>query len=239
MKRLFGSFVFTCMLTGFAVAADLPSTEEDPIADYTCGTKVPGAKADIVAAGSESVWSSASGPADHAIVVWEKSGPYPTVKVAARTAGTKWRALAIQSGASLQGGFATPAGQILLFTMHTVEGPGGSYVVMSSSNDGQDFQCSAVAFPKALNNPTYRNEYLELEGYQGTVKGEGTLFTRSVFEDTNTGIAKFYSYTTHDGGKTWGEPVALSQLPASGPSDFVELKKGVEKTLLDVMPDTF
>jgi hypothetical protein len=239
MKRLFGSLVVTCMLAGFAVAADLPSMEEDPLADYTCGTKVPGAKADVVAAGSESVWSTASGPANHAIVVWEKSGPYPTVKVAARTAENKWRALAIQSGASLQGGFATPAGQILLFTMHTVEGPGGSYVVMSSGNDGQDFRCGELAFPKALNKQGYQGEFLALESYQGSATGNGTLFTRSVFEDAKSGLAKFYSYTTNDSGKTWGDPVALAQMPASGPSDFVELKKGVEKTVLDVMPDTF
>lgn len=238
MKQWFGGLVVTCMVAGFVMAADLTSTEEDPTADYACGTKVTGAKADIVAAGSDGAWSNATGPVDHAIVVWQKSGPYPTVKVAARTADNHWRALAIESGASLQRGFTTPTGQIMLFTMHSVEGPGASYTVMSSANGGVDFQCGEVAFPKALNNPTYKNEYLELESYQGTANGEGMLFTRSVTEDSSS-IAKFYTYSTHDGGKSWGEAVGLAQLPAMPPGDFAELRKGVDKTLLDVMPDTF
>lgn len=184
------------LLPGAALAQDEPSlTLPD------CGRAMPINRALLTQV--EYFTGTATGRGSAVLIGTLRAPEYGTVAFV-RTKGI-WRAYAIEANARPQGVFASSNGKVFAWSMVSTEGPGNSYQGMSIAATGARF-CTRVKFPADLNNPTWANEFLDLQRFNIDGAGKGALI--GVLEtDTNGGTRTInYRYTTRDHGRRWSAP---------------------------------
>ena len=121
--------------------------------------------------------------------------------VFAKTAG--WHAFMIEEGASVQGIRVSPDDRrVVIFTMHSVEGPGSIYTVMTTPDSFESIICSSVNFPKELNEPTYNSEFLSFADFNAKESGSGALIGSAEVKDKTM----WYTYKTENFGANWTGP---------------------------------
>jgi len=135
---------------------------------------------------------------------------------------TGWAGIAIASGHSPQGVFVAPGkGRAIVFTMHTVEGPGHEFQILYTTDGFDNAACSILDFPDEVPSP---ETYLLLLDFNAEANGEGLLVGSADIESENgASQTRWFRYRTRDGGVSWSGPEALLSLPERAGGVYVPL----------------
>jgi len=132
--------------------------------------------------------------------------------------GSAWRNYAIEDGGRSQAAKMTADGKhVLIVTMLSREGPGSSFMIMSTGDGFGSFACAELPFPDTVRSP---DEFLTLVDLNGSDSGSLALIG-SVLPDGKP--EQWYRYESADGGKSWGKPTLLDKKPEKLAGGFADI----------------
>jgi hypothetical protein len=223
--------LFAGSMLQLAKAADMPAKVEEEV---KCGQNIPISKRLLtLATGLSAEISGANGARNNPYLISQMHnmsdanfmlGGATVVFVKTNV----WRAYMVAEAEFVQGiRVSGDDRRVVLLTMHTVEGPGATYTVMTTPDSFETMTCAVLEFPKELNKPDYRLEYLEFADFNTTESGQGTLLGSATISDKDY----WFTYQTPDFGMHWSEPSRFETKPANPVGTLVPAAK-VDLTLL-------
>lgn len=153
--------------------------------------------------------------------------------VLARSANGDWRAFLPMPGESLVGAYVAPStGAVILVTQLQTEGPGQSWTLLRSNDGLATSECTELAFPAALNQPNWANEYLNLHDLDVRADGRGEIVGAANVERGGQAAIWAYRYRSNDGGATWGTPSRISRQRAARAGLYESIGEGAPAALV-------
>lgn len=143
----------------------------------------------------------------------------------------RWVGIAIEAGHSPQGVFVAPGkGRAIVFTMHSVEGPGHEFAILRTSDGFDKADCSRLEFPDEVPSP---ETSLLLIDFNADENGEGVLVGSADIEsESGESQTRWFRYRTRDGGASWTGPEALPGQPE--PAGGIYIALGMERLIADL-----
>jgi hypothetical protein len=99
---------------------------------------------------------------------------------------------------------------LAILTQRQVGDPGQSFTFVRTGDDFATSTCAEIAFPAALNQPTWNGEFLTPHDLDLKANGRGMLVASASLERSGEQPRTlWFSYETRDNGRTWRTPRAL------------------------------
>lgn len=231
-KNIFRNIAFLALASTAGFAADLPKSPEEI---QSCGSSLPLTKKLVTLATAKGAYlRGANAGRNNPYIVssfhgneeddgWLLGGTVVFVKQ------NGWKAFVMSEEETAQGiRVSGDDRQVTIFTMHTAEGPGTSFTILTTPDSFETFKCGALNFPKELNQPVYKDEYLQFSDFNNDEGGKGELIGQASIDDKDY----WYSYATKDFGLHWAEPVRTELKPNLPTGNLREPAKVDLKALL-------
>ncbi len=153
--------------------------------------------------------------------------------VLVRGAGGDWRAFLPMPGETLIGAYVAPStGAVVLATQLQTEGPGQSWTLLRSSDGLATGACTEIAFPAALNQPNWANEYLSLHDLDIRANSRGEIIGAANIERGGQAAIWVYRYRSRDGGASWGPPSRISRAREARAGLYESIGEGAPAALV-------
>jgi hypothetical protein len=116
-----------------------------------------------------------------------------------------WKAIVPSNFENDVGIYAAADGKsVVLIAQRQIEGPGQSFTLVRTADAFATATCTELAFPAALNKPSWNNEFLVPHDFDITARGAGLLVAYA--ELGRAGERRrhvWYAYETRNGGAAW------------------------------------
>ncbi len=233
-NSVFVGIAFAAVLnTADVFSADMPKGTDE---NLSCGSVLPiNKKLVTLATADGSELAGARGARNNPYIIssfhgngeddsWVLGGTVVFVK------NNGWKAFLVSEEETVEGiRVSGDDRRVTIFTMHTAEGPGASYTVVTTPNSFETLACGTLEFPKELNHPAYNDEYLLFTDFNSDESGKGRLIGQASIGEKDY----WYSYNTEDFGLHWSNPIRSDSKPTSPSGVLREPTKVNLKVLLD------
>jgi hypothetical protein len=155
----------------------------------------------------------------------QAGGAYLVATLSSRGRGTllflrgahgRWRGYGILSVSSILGvSQDRRSSDVFVWAWNDAEGPGDSFTGMHVSGTGGGRFCVTLDFPRALNQPTYSDEFLQFVGFNIAPGGRGIVVGTADVERGGRTRHWVYRYDSTDFGRTWKRPVRVGAPPGT------------------------